>query len=295
MQFTKVIAFSFPKSLDFTPLEAMLADLAFKACEPSAMSSEGFVPPVYMDDAPFAYRTGDLILIALQSESRIVPPAVVNERLAAKVKEIEVKEGRIPGSRTRRKLKEEVIAELMLRSFTVKKKTFAMLDLERNLFLVNTSSRKAAEILVSHIRAAMGSFPVIPLSTPDMPASRMTDWLASGNLPDGWSLGDECVLKGPDSASVRIKGVDLHSEEVVRHLEAGMKVSRLAAGVGEDYEFVLDESLAVTKFGVLVEAELPEETEDMCAYTNAQLFLFITYYRKLFDSLNESFQISLAA
>jgi DNA recombination-dependent growth factor C len=46
-------------------------------------------------DAPFAYRTGELVLIAVQTESRIVPPAVVNERLAAKVKEIEEKEGEL--------------------------------------------------------------------------------------------------------------------------------------------------------------------------------------------------------
>lgn len=80
MHFSKAIVFSYPPGLDFTPLEAMLAELPFKPCEPSAMSSEGFVPPVYMDDAPFAYRTGELILIAVQTESRIVPPAVVDER-----------------------------------------------------------------------------------------------------------------------------------------------------------------------------------------------------------------------
>ena len=258
------------------------------------MSSEGFVPPVYMEDAPFAYRTGELILIAVQTESRIVPPSVVNERLAAKVKEIEEKEGRTPGGRTRKRLNEEDVAELMARSFTTKKKTFALIDQERRLFLVNTSSRKTAETVVSHIRAALGSFPAIPLSSPDMLASRMTDWLATGNLPVLWAMGDECVLKGPDSASVRIKGVDLHSEEVAKHLEAGMKVSRLAASVGEDYEFVLDESLAVGKFAVLVESELPDGEDDMQAYVNAQLFLFATYFRRLLDSLRGSFQISLA-
>ncbi|WP_394697415.1 recombination-associated protein RdgC [Pseudoxanthomonas japonensis] len=294
MHFSKVIAFTFPPGMDFTALEAMLSDLEFKPCEPSAMSSAGFVQPVHMDDAPFAYRTGELILVAVQTETRIVPPAVVNERLAAKVKDLEEKEGRIPSSRTRRRLKEEVIADLMARTFTTKKRTYALIDLERNLFLVNTSTRKTAENVVSHIRSALGSFPAIPLSSQDSPASRMTDWLASGNLPEGWSLGDECVLKGPDAASVRIKGVDLHSDEVTKHIEAGMKVSRVAASAGEDYEFVLDESLAITKFAVLVESELPE-TEDMMAFVNAQLFLFHTYHKRLMDTLRGSFQLSLAA
>ncbi|QOX05432.1 MULTISPECIES: recombination-associated protein RdgC [Xanthomonas] len=294
MHFSKAIVFSYPPGLDFTPLEAMLAELPFKPCEPSAMSSEGFVPPVYMDDAPFAYRTGELILIAVQTESRIVPPAVVDERLEAKVKEHEDKEGCRPGGRMRKRLKEEVVAELMARSFTVKKKAFALIDQERHFFVVNTSSRKTAETVVSHVRAAIGSFPAIPLSSPDLPASRMTEWLASGNLPELWTLGDECVLKGPDSASVRIKGVDLHSEEVAKHLEAGMKVSRLAASVGDDYEFVLDESLAVSKFSVLVETELPDGQDDMQAHVDAELLLFATYFRRLLDSLRGSFQLSVA-
>jgi recombination associated protein RdgC len=55
MQFTKVIAFSYPPGLDFTPLEAMLADLPFKPCEPSAMSSEGFVPTHRSPIAPASW------------------------------------------------------------------------------------------------------------------------------------------------------------------------------------------------------------------------------------------------
>jgi recombination associated protein RdgC len=57
---------------------------------------------------------------------------------------------------------------------------------------------------------------------------------------------------------------------------------------------VLDESLAVSKFAVLVESELPEGDDDMQSYVNAQLFLFVTYFRRLLDSLRGSFQLSLA-
>ena len=60
----------------------------------------------------------------------------------------------------------------------------------------------------------------------------MTAWLAHRNLPDDFVLGEECELREPgeDGGVVRCRGVDLLSEEVETHLNAGKQVARLATG-----------------------------------------------------------------
>ena len=294
--FNNIIAFSFPPTMDFGALEQMIEELKFAPCEPSAMSSAGFVPPVMGgDDAPLVHRYNDMILLALQTETRVVPPRAVDDRLAQMLKEVEEREGRVPGSRARKAMKEQVVSELMGKSFTVKSRVLAILDQNRHLLLVNTSSRKEAETFASHLRSAMGSFPAIPLSCKSSPIMVMTHWLASKNAPELLTLGDSCTLKGPDSAQVTIKNLDLHSEEVEGHLQSGLTVSKLALLSGDSYALELDEHLVLRKFNILAEPPEDLDDEDRYAATNASLFMLITHVRMALDQLDAALQFNYAA
>ena len=57
-------------------------------------------------------------------------------------------------------------------------------ELERQgVIFVDTSSRKAAESVVSDIRHAIGSFPALPLNAEVAPRSILTSWIAGDPLP----------------------------------------------------------------------------------------------------------------
>src|SRR3546814_1853223 len=77
---------------------------------------------------------------------------------------MEQREGRKPGGRARKRLKEDLVHELLPRAFVKPSRTDAVLDLEHGLCIVDSSSRKSAEGVVSEIRNALGSFPALPLN-----------------------------------------------------------------------------------------------------------------------------------
>lgn len=293
--FRNIIAFTYPDGMDFTALEPAMELLAFQPCAAQAMSSEGFVPVLDEGtDAPrYTHQYGGCIVFSVQIETRIVPPRVVDDVLHQRLAEIEAKEGRRPGGRERKRLKDDVIAELMAKSFTSKTRTRAMIDLERRLLLVDTSSRKVADGIASHIRSALGSFPCVALTT-RMPAMVwMTSVARSGNLPKNLGLGDSCVIKGPDSAKVTIKKLDLRGEEVQGHLEAGMCISQLQLAYADQFTWVLDEALTVRQFTCVAEVEMPDDGE-VENELSARMFLLSTHFRQLIDVLNDQVGINFA-
>ena len=149
------------------------------------------------------------------------------------------KAGKPVGSRERKRLKDEVLTDLLPRAFTRLSKRNAYLDTENGWLVVDTASRKAAESRVSLIREALGSFPAAPLAPDESPRVLMTDWLAHGKLPPGLALGDECELRdsGDGGAAVRCRRQDLESDEIREHLKSGKQVFPARPGVRRTAEF----------------------------------------------------------
>src|SRR3546814_3761470 len=83
-------------------------------------------------------------------EDKILPAAVVNDLLGKKLAEMEQREGRKPGGRARKRLKEDLVHELLPRAFVKPSRTDAVLDLEHGLCIVDSSSRKSAERSEEH-------------------------------------------------------------------------------------------------------------------------------------------------
>src|SRR5690606_38116136 len=111
-------------SLDLSELDSRLADCALKPVGPLELASRGFVPPIPPKGeggdaagAALSHRIGDAIWLSVGSEERLLPSAVVNDLLQKKLAEMERKEGRRPGGRTRKRLKEDLVHELLPRAF----------------------------------------------------------------------------------------------------------------------------------------------------------------------------------
>jgi len=163
------------------------------------------------------------------------------------------KTGKPVGSRERKRLKDEVLTDLLPRAFTRLSKRTAYMDTENGWLVIDTASRKAAEAVTSLIREALGSFPAAPLVPDESPRVLMTDWLAKGKLPKGLALGDECELRdsGDAGAVVRARRQDLESDEIREHLKSGKQVFQLGLTFDERLGFSLDEDLVVRKLKFL--------------------------------------------
>lgn len=299
MFFKNLTFFRFPTSVDFSKLDEQLPEAALKPVGPLELSSRGFVSPFGRDEEALSHRIGEAIWLSVGGQDRILPAAVVNDVLAQKIAELEAKNGRRPGGKMRKQLKDEVLHDLLPRAFVKPSRTDALIDLEHGYIAVNTSSKKSGENVVSEIRRALGSFPALPLNAEVAPRSVLTGWIAGEPLPEGLSLGDECELKEAldGGAVVKAQHQELQSDEIAKHLEAGKQVTKLALVLDDHVSFVLGEDLGVRKLKFLdgaVDQLENTERDDLRAELDARFALMSAEVRRLFLLLEGALKLSKA-
>lgn len=297
MFFRNLTFFRFPVSLDFSQLDALLPEARLKPVGPLELSSRGFIPPFGRDEAaPLSYRIGDAVWLTVGGEDKILPGSVVNDLLARKIAEME-KEGRKPGGRMRKQMKDDLLHELLPRAFFRPSRTDALVDLQYGFIAVDTASRKAAEAMVSEVRHVLGSFPALPLNAEVAPRSVLTGWLRGEPMLPGMALGDEVELKDPmeGGAVVRCQYQELVSDEIEKHLDAGKQVTRLQVVLGDRVQCTLGEDLSVRKFRLLDGALDQLETAEgdgLQAELEARFALLSGETAALFQLLEQAFHIS---
>ncbi|XAI97162.1 DNA recombination-dependent growth factor C [Dolichospermum phage Dfl-JY45] len=266
MFFRNLTLFRFPASIaeSFEEIEERLAEHPLKPVGPLELASSGFVSPLGRSEQTLAHRIGDAVLMSLGTETRLLPGSVVNDALTAKLDHIRETEGRNPGGRERKRLKDEVLTDLLPRAFVRTGRGAGYVDLAGGWCVVDTSSRKSAEGFVTAIREALGSFPAVPLNAESSPRALMTAWIDGEPLPEGFVLGDEVELRDPvdTGAIIKAKRQELTAEEVREHLKCGKQVFQVALVFEERISFVLGEDLVIRKLKFLEAAtEALENTE----------------------------------
>lgn len=301
MFFRNLTFFRFPTGIgaSFDDIQARLAECALKPVGPQEIMSRGFVSPFGRDHDALTLRIGDALWLTLGGEDRLLPGSVVNEMVGQKLAEIEAKEGRRLGGKARKRLKEDVVHELLPRAFVRPMRLNASVDLEHGFIAIDSSSRKAAETLSSELRHALGSFPALPLNAETSPRAVLTGWISGEPLPHGLELGDECELKDSleKGAVVKCQRQELQGEEIKKHLESGKQVTRLALVLDDHLSFVLGEDLVVRKLKFLdgaVESLENTERDSLAAELDARYALMSGELKRLFSVLEGALKLSRA-
>lgn len=300
MFFRNLVLFRFPASVDMGELDALLPEAALKPVGPLELSSHGFISPFGRhadDDAALLHRIDQALWLTMGSEDRLLPAAVVNDLLQKKIAEHEARHERRPGGKLRRQMKDDLVSELLPRAFVRPSRTDALVDLRHRVLAVDTSSRKTAETVVSQLRAALGSFPALPVAAETAPRAVLTGWVAGDTLPDGLALGDECELRDPSDsgAVVKVQHMELAGEEIETHLEAGRQVARLALTLEDHLSFVIGEDLVIRKLKLLdgaVDQLESTERDDLRAELDARFALMAGEFHRLFTVLEAAFALS---
>jgi recombination associated protein RdgC len=297
MFFRNLTLFRFSPAVaeDLTRLDEALNDHRLRPCGPLEMGTRGFVPPVGRgDDAPMTHVVNACTLITVGSEEKLLPSAVVNDELQRRVQKIAEEEGRKVGGRERKRLKEDLLTELLPRAFVRSSRMSAYVDRKHGWLVLDTASRKNAENALTQVREALGSFPAVPLAPEEGPRALMTDWLTTGKLPGGLVLGDECELRDPATATgaiARCRRQDLDAEEVKEHLRNGKQVFQLGLVFDDRISFVLGEDLVLRKLKFLdtVLDELGDSQQDAAAEMDARFALLTLELERLLGKLEEWF------
>lgn len=295
-----LVFFRFPASIDFSEVDQLLPQVALKPVGALEMTSRGFISPFGREEkSQFSHRIGQALWLTIGGEEKILPSAVVNNLLALKLEEIEEKEGRRAGGRERKRLKDDLLHELLPRAFVKTSRTDAFLDLQHGYVAVDTSSRNVGEDVMSDIRGMLGSFPAMPLNAEVAPRSILTAWIAGEPLPEGVSLGESCEMKDPaeGGAVVRCQHQELRCDEIDKHLDAGKQVTKLALVFEDNLSFVLGDDLIVRQLKFLDGAmdQLQDiDEEGRRAELNARFALQSGEIRRLFLLLEQVFKLTKA-
>jgi len=165
------------------------------------MSVDWAKPAEFLQENNLVYRIGQYDLIALKTESKVLPAASINKILIEKITEIESREQRRVKGRERADLKDQIV--------------------------VNASSASAAEKLLSHLRKAIGSLPVVPLAVENNVPGTITGWV-SDHFPEGFVPGNSASISTDEGGVIKLKNIDLLSQDVRSHIDAGGRVTKIA-------------------------------------------------------------------
>ena len=265
MWFKNIRAYRLTKPFDLSPeaLGEKLAPRSFVPCAKSQALAFGWVPPLGEESEELVHAAAGRMLLKLKREEKLLPSTVVREQLEEKVADIESAQGRKVYRKERLTLKDEIVQDCLPRAVSRSTNVYAYIDVKANWIFVDAASASRAEELLNLLRECIGSFPALLPQVNNAPSAVMTAWLMQRSLPDDFELGQECELRDPgeEGGVVRCRGVDLLSEEVETHLNAGKQVARLALNWDERLSLLLAEDLCLRRLKFA--DELMKENEDI--------------------------------
>lgn len=234
-------------------LETALAAMPFVPCSASQEQSGGWVPPRGQEHGPLVEAIAGHWLACWQTETRMLPAAVVAQRVEEKVQRITEESGRTPGRKERRDLKDEARLDLLPLAFTQRRSMPVWIDPRQRLLALDTGNQTRADAVATALVKQVQGLSLALLDTRLSPQAAMSNWLQQQQAPAGFSIDNECELKSgnADKAVVRYARHPLDIAEVPEHIRAGKLPTRLAMTWQGRVSFVLTEGLQLKRVALL--------------------------------------------
>lgn len=255
----------------------------------------GFVPPV-PDTEELTYGPDTGVLVCIRSANRIIDKDEHQSRVNHRIKKMEQDAGAPVNKKMKQQIAEEEINAMLPDAKIAISDLFVILDIENEFGRVYalSNSSKVVDTGFAVIRRAVGSFPVIPVATEKVPEQEMTTWLR--NKDTGCKqivVAASASIKGmTDKSEIKLKNVDLFSDEVLKHIEEeNRQVVKLAVYFNKQDEsplcsFTLDEYLSLT--GVTYDDSLKEagfDEETITAKWGADHALLLGALNEVYDTI----------
>lgn len=231
-------------------LNEKLALRPLLACSGLDKQSRGWVP-CHADK--LVHGANKQMLFALGIEQKLLPTTIVNRFAKERVADIEAQQGYKVGRKEMKKLKEAITEELLPRAFAIQRTTYAWLDTVNGYLVIDAASSAKTEELLTLLNKTLDDLPFKPLHTSISPVTAMTDWLASNHAPAGFTIDRELELRatGESKATIRYANHALEGDEILRHIAAGKRVTRLGLTWNDRISFVLTEQMQIKRIEFL--------------------------------------------
>lgn len=267
--FSNILAYRLTNAFELhKDLDAVNQALASKKARlPGKMelNAVGFTEPVGEEGA-FIERIAPMAYVfAYNLAERMIPGKIVRQQVAARVKQIEKEQERKVYAREKQQIKDEVLNKMLPRAFIDQKITYGMIL--GPYILIDSSSAKRGEDILSTLRTCVGSLGVRPVAVKTTPIDAFTRWFTSGEI-DGpfYMTGDfKANNRSDESDFVNGKGTSPQDEglsDLV--LEHDRRVTVLGLGwgtsTGESATFTVNEMIGIK--GIKWPESLSEQAAD---------------------------------
>ena len=247
MFFKNAQVYRLPAGYDMTAerLIELLAPQAFRPATSAELTTSGWIAPT--KDGALVHTVNKQLLIALQTEKKLLPASVVTQVAKAKAEEMEEQQGFPVGRKAMKELKERVADELLPRAFSIITAVRTWIDPVNGWLVVDAASPSKADDVVKMLLKAVDRMPLESLRVQRSPVAVMTGWLDADEAPAGFTIDQDTELRatGESRAAVRYVKHSLDPDDIRRHIAAGKQCTRLAMTWNSRISFVLTESLAI--------------------------------------------------
>lgn len=271
MWFKNIFIYRLPTdcAISAATLQEKLSLKPLLSCSGLDKQSRGWVS--CRGDDRLVHVANDQILFALGVEQKLLPASIINRFSKERVADIEAQQGYKVGRKEMKDIKEAVTEELLPRAFAIQRTTYAWLDLANGRLIIDAASSARAEELLEFLNKTLDELPVKPLHTDLSPVAAMTDWLAAEEAPAGFTIDRELELRatGESRATVRYANHALEGEEILAHIAAGKRATRLGLTWNDRISFVLNEQLQIKRLEFL---DIIKEESGAMADTADEMF-----------------------
>ena len=247
-------------------IEQALDAERFVPCGASQEKAIGWIEPRGEAHGPLVEAVNGQRILKLKIETRGVPGSVVTRKAKERSAQIETTEGRKPGKKEMKEIKEDVKLSLMPMAFSKESSVWVWIDPDAGLLVIDAGSQAKADEVITMLVKSFAGLSLALINTQMSPQSAMASWLITQESPAGFSVDRECELKAADESKSVVRYVRhaLDTDEVKQHVEGGKLPTRLALTWEGRVSFSLNEALQlkkVTFLDVVFEATSAEKDE----------------------------------
>lgn len=242
-----------------------LAKHGLQPCGSFAMESRGWVPP--REDERFVYDLNKQWLFALGADQKILPSSVIKQVADERAAATEKKQGHPVGRKQLRDLRIQVTDELMPRALSRRRTTRAWIDTANGWLTLDMGAEAKADEFMEFLRRSHDRLPnIVRLDTQRSPGGMMTQWVATGEAPDGFTIDRDLELQAADDSKsvVRYTNHSLEGKDIQGHIRNGKTASKLGMTWQDRISFVLTDQMLIRRVHFLdvLKSEGGEEDQD---------------------------------
>lgn len=247
-------------------LAADLGRIPFYPCGATQQLSLGWVPP-REEHGLLVEAINEQWIACLAVETKSVPKSAIDRVIPGMAAAFEQQNGRRPGRREMRELREEAMAVLLPNAFPRTSRVYVWIDHKNGLLAVGSVSQKHTDLVCTALAAAVQSpVEIRHMATMRSPTAGMVNWLTNpygvNEAGNEFVVGSNCELQSTQVEGRRLKLTNhrLDTDEVQKHIRDGELPVRLELEWRFRMAFTLTDTMQLR--GIEITGDVMEADED---------------------------------